>query len=53
MNTNKRFIKCFQTPKDVTLIEIIKSDGITEDKFLVPHLNYKNGFQVYENQIFI
>lgn len=52
MNTNKRFIKCFHPPKDVTLIEILKSDEITEDKFLFPDLNYKNGFQVYENQNF-
>jgi len=52
LDTNKRFIKCFEEPKDVCLIEIIKSDKIPEDKFLSPDLNYKNGFNEYEKEDF-
>jgi len=52
LDTNERFIKCFEKPKDVCLIEIIKSDEIPEDKFLIPDFNYKNGFNVYENENF-
>ena len=36
LDINKRFIKCFEEPKDACIIEIIKSDKILEDKFLFP-----------------
>ena len=52
LDTNERFIKCFEEPKDICLIKIIESDKIPEDKFLSPDLNYKNGFNEYENENF-
>ena len=52
LDIDKRFIRCFKIPKDVCIIEIIKTDKIPEDKFLFPDLNYKNGFDVYKNENF-
>ena len=49
LDKDERFIKCFEKPIDVTLIEIIEKDKIKEDKFLLPDLNYKNGFSYYKN----
>ena len=45
----KRFIACFGGEKDVTVIEILKSDDIPEDKYLMADLNYKNGYNIYKN----
>ena len=42
-----RFIKCFMKPIDVTIIEIINKDKISEDKYLLPDLNYKQGYNLY------
>ena len=39
LDKNERIIKCFKSPKDVTLIEIIDKDDIRKDKFLFPELN--------------
>ena len=36
--------------KDVTVIEILKSDDIPEDKYLMADLNYKYGYNVYKNR---
>ena len=52
LDRNKRFIKCFDKPFDVTLIEILKEDNIKEDKYLIPDLNYKNGYNLYEDDYF-
>ena len=52
LDTNYRFIRCFEKPKDITLIEIIESDNIPEKKFLFPDLNYKNGFNSYSSENF-
>ena len=52
LDSKKRFIACFKEPKDVCLIEIIKNDNIPEDKYLLPDLNYKHGFNTYENKKF-
>ena len=53
LDKNKRLIKCFDKPKDVTLIEILKEDNINEDKYLIPDLNYKNeGFNYYVGKNF-
>ena len=38
LNDNKRFIKFFEPPIDITVIEIIKDDKIPEKKFLYPDL---------------
>jgi len=55
LNNNKRFMKCFiDIDIDVTIIEIIPEDNIPEDKYLVPDLNYKYGYEQYINkEIFI
>ena len=42
-----RFIKCFMKPIDITIIEIINKDKISEDKYLLPDLNYKQGYNLY------
>lgn len=52
LDINKRKIRCFQKPKDVTVIQIIESDNIPDKKFLFPDLNYKNGFDDYINENF-
>lgn len=54
LNDNKRFIKCFDSPVDITLIQIIGEDCIPENKFLIPDFSYKNnsGFNYYLNKDF-
>ena len=52
LDRNERYIKSFKGPIDVTLIEIIEKDNISGDKYLVPDLNYKNGFNNYLNNNF-
>lgn len=53
LDNNIRYIKSFNNYKlDVTLIEIIQNDNISEDKYLFPHLNYENGYNKYENKNF-
>ena len=53
LDENERFIKCFDEEKeDITLIEIIKGDKIPENKYLLPDLNYKNGFNLYLKENF-
>ena len=45
-----RYIKTFL---DITAIEIIQEDGISEDKYLYPDLNYLNGYEKYKkNKIY-
>ena len=55
LNKSLRFIRCFDSPIDATVIEIIETDNISEDKYLFPDLNYKNfnGFNNYLNNHFI
>ena len=52
LNKSERFIKCFDEPIDITLIEIIFKDSIPINKFLIPDYNYKNssGFNYYLNK---
>ena len=50
LDIKDRFIKCFNEPKDITIIEIIEKDGIPEDKYLIPDLNYENGHKFYSEQ---
>ena len=47
LDSNERFIRCFGPPKDITVIEVKNYDYIPEDKFLLPDLNYKNGYAQY------
>ena len=50
LNKSKRYMKGYKTEnEDVTLIEIVEEDGISEDKFLMPDLNYSYGFEIYIN----
>ena len=49
LDNSKRFITCFRGEKDVTVIEILKSDDIPEDKYLIADLNYKYGYNIYKN----
>ena len=50
LDNTKRFIACFGgKEKDVTVIEILKSDDIPEDKYLMADLNYKYGYNIYKN----
>ena len=50
LDKNVRLIKTYKAPIDITLIQIIKSDNIPEDKYLFPDYNYKNGFEFYNNK---
>ena len=52
LDTNFRLIKTFKKPIDITLIEIIESDHIPNDKYLFPDYNYKNGFEYYKDKSF-
>ena len=52
LDKNVRYIKSFKDPIDLTLIEIIAEDEIPENKFLNPDLNYKNGFNLYNDNFF-
>ena len=49
LDKNIRYIKSFEDKKDITIIEIIESDEIKEDKYLSPDLNYKTGYEKYKN----
>ena len=50
LDYTKRFIACFGGEEmDVTVIEILKSDNIPEDKYLMADLNYKYGYNIYKN----
>ena len=52
LDTNIRLIKTFKRPIDITLVEIIESDHIPNDKYLIPDYNYKNGFEYYKDKSF-
>jgi V8-like Glu-specific endopeptidase len=46
LDKNMRFMKAYKE-EDVTLIEIIDNDVISEKKFLTPDLNYEYGYTRY------
>jgi len=50
LDENIRFMKTFK--EDVTLIEIIENDKISEDKYLDIDLNYKQGYNQYKGNNF-
>ena len=54
LDKNERFIKVFNENIDATVIEILKSDDISEDKFLNYDLNYNSerGYKEYLNKEF-
>ena len=48
LDKNKRFIKCFPEPIDVTVIHILPNDNISEDKYLISDSSYlKEGYESY------
>jgi len=51
LDKNKRFIKSYKE-EDVTLIEIIDSDRISDGKYLNPDLNYEHGYNRYLDKNF-
>ena len=55
LNSDNRFIKCFDKPIDITIIEIIDSDELKKYiDFLSYDLNYLEGFGQYKHKnIFI
>lgn len=52
LDNNQRFIKCFEQPIDITVIQILNSDYIGYDKYLIPDYNYKTGYNNYVNKKF-
>ena len=51
LDKDERFIKDFRDIDiDVTIIEIIKSDNISEDHFLLPNIDYMNNLSKLNNQ---
>ena len=55
LNKKERYIKCFDEPYDITVIQIKKTDKINKlFESLKPDLNYQNGYKTYKNiDIFI
>ena len=51
LNKNKRYIQNYLYLNiDVIIIEIIKEDNINEDYFLLPNLEYINGYNIFINK---
>jgi len=49
LNMDKKLIVFFKD-MDITLIQILRSDNILDEKFLIPDLSYKNGYDFYINK---
>ena len=52
LDKNEGLIKIFKPSLDIVVIEIKDSDFIPEDKYLLPDLNYKNGYDFYKGKGF-
>ena len=51
LNKDDRYIKCFDRPIDITVIQIKMSDKINKKfKSLTPDLNYQYGYQIYNHE---
>ena len=51
LDEKKRDIKYLENPFNITLIEILKGDKISQDRFLLPDINYKKeGYNSYINK---
>ena len=51
LNKDKRFIRDYLYMNiDAVVIEIIKEDNINEIYFLLPNIEYINGYDIYENE---
>ena len=53
LDKEERFIISFEDDKDATIIEILESDNISEDKYLLADLSYKYGYDIYKNGKFL
>ena len=49
LDKDQRFIKCFEKPIDITIIQILNNDDIGYNKYLIPDYNYKKGYNIYLN----
>ena len=49
LDKQERFMISFEDEKDATIIEILESDNISEDKYLLADLSYKYGYDIYKN----
>ena len=50
LDENIRYIKRYQKPINVLLIEIIENDKINDNFFLIPDLNFKKNYNFYESK---
>ena len=50
LDEKERKIIFFEDPIDATLIEILEQDKISENKYLIPDLNYQNGYKFYKEK---
>ena len=51
LNKNERFIRCYKYMNiDATIIEIIPKDNIDKNYFLLPNLEYLNGYEQFIGQ---
>ena len=49
LDENERYIK-YDNKYNYTIIQIIDGDKIMEDQYLIPDLNYKDGYEFYINK---
>ena len=50
LDENRRYIKC-DSKHDFTIIQILKTDRIYDERFLSPDLDYKKGNEFYKGKI--
>ena len=50
LNKENRYIKYFERPKDITIIEILDSDNITDISFFNYNKGYTEGYNQYVNK---
>ena len=48
LDETQRFIKVFEEPIYIILIEILETDNVPKDKYLYPDLEYKKGYDIYD-----
>ena len=50
LDEKERKIIFFEESIDSTLIEILEKDKISKNKYLIPDLNYQNGYEIYKEK---
>ena len=53
LDNEERFISYFDDEKDITQVEILERDNISEDKYLLTDLSYKYGYEIYKEGKFL